>query len=274
MRSLWARPVISFVFSVPIATLGGLIGLGGAEFRLPVLAGILRYPPREAIPLNLLVSFVTIAFSFGARSQTLSLSPIVPLIPTMLALIVGALVAAYVGTSLFHRLPDYWLFRTILALLLIIGVALIGEGLVTQESGALLPHQDVVKVGAGLLFGASIGLVSSMLGVAGGEVIIPTLVFAYGVDIKTAGTASLLISLPTVALGIARYAQRGAYRRQALIDTVAPMAVGSIGGALLGGVLAGVVASSLLKIGLGIILILSSWRTFKHRPGAPRNSQT
>ena len=36
---------------------------------------------------------------------------------------------------------------------------------------------------------------------AGGEVIIPTLVFAYGLDIKTAGTASLLISLPTVTVG-------------------------------------------------------------------------
>jgi len=39
-----------------------------------------------------------------------------------------------------------------------------------------------------------IGLVSSVLGVAGGELIVPTLVFGFGADIKTAGTASLLIS--------------------------------------------------------------------------------
>lgn len=273
MRSPRARQVISFAFSVPIATLGGLIGLGGGEFRLPVLAGILRYPAREAIPLNLLVSLVTIAFSFGVRSQTLSLSPVVPLIPILLALIAGALIAAYVGTGLFHLLPDQWLYRTLLGLLLMIGIALIVEGLIAQESQALLPHQQAVRIGAGLLFGAGIGLVSSMLGVAGGEVIIPTLVFAYGVDIKTAGTASLLISLPTVALGIARYAQRSAYRRQALTTTVAPMAAGSIGGALLGGALAGVVAPSILKIGLGVILILSSWRTFQHRPGAAQGSR-
>jgi len=36
----------------------------------------------------------------------------------------------------------------------------------------------------------------SLLGIAGGEVIIPSLVLAYGVDIKTAGTASLLVSCP------------------------------------------------------------------------------
>jgi hypothetical protein len=44
----------------------------------------------------------------------------------------------------------------------------------------------------------------SLLGVAGGEVIIPSLVFAYGVDIKTAGTANLLVSLPTELTGIGR----------------------------------------------------------------------
>ncbi|MEH1824084.1 MAG: hypothetical protein V7L22_01730 [Nostoc sp.] len=32
---------LSFLYAVPIGMLGGLIGLGGAEFRLPVLAGIL-----------------------------------------------------------------------------------------------------------------------------------------------------------------------------------------------------------------------------------------
>jgi len=37
---------LSFLYSVPIGMLGGLIGLGGAEFRLPVLAGILGYSAR------------------------------------------------------------------------------------------------------------------------------------------------------------------------------------------------------------------------------------
>lgn len=39
-------PVV-FVFAVPIAILGGLIGLGGAEFRLPVLAGSLNWVGRH-----------------------------------------------------------------------------------------------------------------------------------------------------------------------------------------------------------------------------------
>jgi len=35
-----------------IGTLGGLIGLGGAEFRLPVLVGLFRLDTLEAIIFN------------------------------------------------------------------------------------------------------------------------------------------------------------------------------------------------------------------------------
>jgi hypothetical protein len=78
-------------------------------------------------------------------------------------------------------------------------------------------------------------VISSLLGVAGGEVIIPTLVFADGADINVAGTASLLVSLPTVAVGIIRDARRGAVDRRALRATLAPMGLGSIIRAVIGG---------------------------------------
>jgi uncharacterized protein len=112
-----------------------------------------------------------------------------------------------------------------------------------------------------------IGLVSSLLGVAGGELIIPTLVFAFGADIKTAGTASLIVSLPTVIIGLARYVARGAFAdRHALVDTVVPMGMGSIIGALIGGLLVGLIPGPALKIGLGILLNISAWRIFRHQP--------
>ncbi len=115
-----------------------------------------------------------------------------------------------------------------------------------------------------LLFGLGIGLVSSLLGVAGGELIIPTFVFAFGADIKTAGTCSLLIGIPTVVIGLIRYAHRGALADPApLARTVAPMGIGSVIGALIGGSLAGVAPASLLKVGLGIILIVSAARVFR-----------
>lgn len=258
--------IVAFLFSVPIAILGGLIGLGGAEFRLPVLAGLLKYTTRQAVPLNLAVSIVTIVASLAIRSRSLDRGPIGDLRTAIISLIAGAVVAAIFGTTLFSRLSDERLERLILGLLLVIGVALITESFLPRETGRLLPDGGAVDIIAGILFGLGIGLVSSLLGVAGGEVIIPTLLFAYGTDIKVAGTASLLVSLPTVAVGIVRYARRGAYPRRALRETVGPMAIGSIIGALIGGLLVGIVPASILKFGLGIILIASAVRVVAHAP--------
>jgi uncharacterized membrane protein YfcA len=107
-------------------------------------------------------------------------------------------------------------------------------------------------------------LVSSLLGVAGGELIIPTLLFAFGADVKTAGTASLLISLPTVAVGVVRHARLKAFdERLDLTQTVAPMGVGSVIGAVTGGLLVGLVPAAALKLVLGVILIVSAVRIFR-----------
>lgn len=256
------REAKAFGSALPIAALGGLIGLGGAEFRLPVLIGPLGYSPRQAVPLNLAVSIVTIAASLLTRSRSLTLAPVAPYMPVLLALTAGAMVSAIVGSSLFHRLSDRALDRLILVLLFAIGCALVMESFVPTATGALLP--EALWLPMALLFGFGIGLVSSLLGVAGGEVIIPTLIFAHGVDVKTAGTASLLVSLPTVLVGIVRYAQRRAYTATDLRVTVSPMAVGSVIGAIVGGMLVGFISPALLKLLLGLVLIGSATRMAMH----------
>jgi uncharacterized protein len=50
-----------------VAILGGLIGLGGAECRLPILIGIFALYPHRAVRTNLLISLATLAMSAGAR---------------------------------------------------------------------------------------------------------------------------------------------------------------------------------------------------------------
>lgn len=257
------RSRLSFLYAVPIGLLGGLIGLGGAEFRLPLLAGPLGYAANQAVPLNLTVSLITIVASLVVRGKTLPFDTVIPLLPVVFSLISGAVITAFLGATIAGRLSNEQLERAILVLLVVIGCALLIEGFLPQQSLALLPSALTWRIPAGILFGLVIGLVSSLLGVAGGEIIIPTLVFAFGVDVKTAGTASLLISLPTVLVGLIKYFRRGALsERTAWESTIAPMGIGSVIGALIGGMLAGIVPASILKIALGIILNISAFKVF------------
>jgi uncharacterized protein len=256
-------PVAALIYGAPIGLLGGLIGLGGAEFRLPVLAGVFGYAARRAVALNLAISLITVVSALLIRGGTLSFTPLLGLLPVVAAMIAGAVSAAYVGTALVHGVSERLLERVILVFLVVIGAALIVEAFLPQDVPGLLPDALLVRVVAAVVFGLGIGLVSSLLGVAGGELIIPTLVFVFGAGIKTAGTASLLISLPTVAVGVFRHRKLGSFAERAdLTQTVAPMGAGSVIGAVVGGLLVGLVPASVLKFVLGVILIVSAVRIF------------
>lgn len=259
-------PKLAFLYGAPIGLLGGLIGLGGAEFRLPVLVGVFKYAARRAISLNLAISLITIASALAIRSGTLSFQPILELLPVILSMIAGAVTSAYVGVSLVHRVSERLLEKFIFVLLVVLGTGLIVESFLPLEADGFLPGSVPVYLAAGVLFGLGIGLVSSLLGVAGGELIIPTLVFTFGADIRVAGTASLIISLPTVATGVARHARLKSFsEKKDLTQTVAPMGLGSVVGAVVGGLLVGLAPAAFLKLLLGVILIISAIRTFRRK---------
>lgn len=60
---------------------------------------------------------------------------------------------------------------------------------------------------AGIAAGFIVGVIASLLGVAGGEFLIPTLVLLFGAVIKLAGSLSLAVSLPTILVGFTRYSR-------------------------------------------------------------------
>jgi uncharacterized protein len=84
----------AFGWSVPIGALAGLIGLGGGEFRLPVLMHGIGFGAKSAVPLNLMVSLVTLAFALTVRSRAVSLTAIVPHLPEASA---GGIASAFYG---------------------------------------------------------------------------------------------------------------------------------------------------------------------------------
>lgn len=255
--------IVAFATGAPIGCLGGLIGLGGAEFRLPVLVGIFNYRARKAVALNIVISLVTVAFSMLFRAKGMDWEKLVSLVPIILSIVCGSMTGAWFGASLTHRISESVLRKAILFLLVGIGILLLMEGFTPLVSAGFAFPNTVILVFTGFLCGIGIGFISSLLGVAGGEIIIPTLLLVFGIDIKLAGTISLLISFPTILVGVFRHARKGMYAEKSdFVSLVLPMGIASILGAFIGAALVAVVPGQFLKLLLGLLLVFSALKIF------------
>ena len=233
------RPLAAAFAGAAVAIFGGLIGLGGAEFRLPLLIAIFALYPHRAIRINLLISFVTLAMSAVARLSFLHAVDVAGFRIEIFGMLAGGIIAAWFGASLLSRIPKTRIMGVIAVFLSGTAALLALETLISDASWVALTADSPWRSVAAVIAGLFVGTISSLLGVAGGEFIIPILIFIFGADIRTAGTASVIISLPVVLTGIARHWLTGHYRSQSMLAyLVVPMSIGSLIGAVIGGYLA------------------------------------
>ncbi len=253
----------AFLFAVPIGGLAGLIGLGGGEFRLPVLMQVIGFPARAAVPLNLVISLATLSFALVTRNHAVPAASVLTHLQEVIGLAIGGVISAIYGTRLVARISDRRLTLSISVLLAALGVLLLVEAAFPFGQAAIVSESGLVRGLAGAAIGLGVGLVSSMLGVAGGELLIPALVFLFGADSR-AGTASLMISVAIVATGVWRYHRAGALPLKGGPQRiVASMSIGSLIGAALGGLAVAVAPTVLLKVLLGAILIAAAIKTVR-----------
>jgi uncharacterized membrane protein YfcA len=78
-----------------IGTLGGLIGLSGAEFRLPLLISLFRFRGLEAVILNKATSLVVVATALPFRAGTVPWADVAAQWPVIVNLLAGGLIGAH-----------------------------------------------------------------------------------------------------------------------------------------------------------------------------------
>jgi uncharacterized membrane protein YfcA len=235
----------AFVAGAAIGVLGGMIGLGGAEFRLPLLIGVFGYAALSAVIMNKAMSLIVVVTALPARLVAVPWAQVAPEWFLVVNLLAGSLVWAWLGaTWATTRMRSATLCRALAAQLVLIAAALAWTHF-GSSGGVDLPV--IWRTGAGVAAGVGIGVVAALMGVAGGELLIPTIVLLYGVDIKVAGSLSLAVSLPTMLVAFARYSRDASFSVLAANRWfVLGMAAGSITGTLLGALLLGVVPGLLL----------------------------
>lgn len=263
MHTARAQPLTLAAFAgVAIGILGGLIGLGGAEFRLPLLIGLFGFAALSAVILNKAMSLVVVASALLFRTRAVPFDEVTAHWPIIVNLLAGSFLGAWLGAGWATQMKSRMLYR-VLAVLLVIIAAVLVLGHDRVAGNPLLSGWPQLL--AGVVSGFAIGVVASLMGVAGGEFLIPTLVLLFGADIKLAGSLSLAISLPTMLVGFTRYSRDQAFavikqnRRFVLV-----MAAGSLAGSWIGGQLLGVVPNGVLLPVLAVILLVSAWKVWRH----------
>lgn len=171
----------------------GLFGVGGGTVILPLLVLWLGFDQRLAAGTSL--AAIVPAASIGVISYAMTDG--VAWLPALI-LAVGSAIGAQAGTWLLPRVSQSALRWGFIAFLVIV---IVGLFLVVPTREATFDLAWASGVGLGAL-GLLTGLVAGLIGVGGGVIVVPALMFAFGMSDLVARGTSLLVMIPTAASGL------------------------------------------------------------------------
>src|SRR5688572_10835374 len=244
--------IIGLILSAGIGLSLGLIGGGGSILTVPILVYFLGVTPHDAVGMSLAVVGATSLFGsfLHYRLENLDLRS---------GFLFGAagIVGAIVGSPLTNLVSPAALLLIFGILMLVVAISMIWR---RQRPEAVLPHTPHPAQGVAAGFG--VGVLTGFLGVGGGFLIVPALVYFGGLTMKKAiGTSLFVIFLNCVA-GLAGHAAQGVFDL-GLTGLVMGLAVG---GAVAGTMLSHCLAAhrlqrlfALLVLGVGGFLIAKNY---------------
>jgi uncharacterized membrane protein YfcA len=218
----------------------GLFGVGGGSVIVPGALTIPGVRERQATAASLLAITVMALVGSGFQIAYGNLRPLE-------ALVVGIPATAGVlgGTAIQQRIQPATVRTLFAGLLVIVGVVTIA-GLHPGQG-----HETVLGVVAAGIIGALAGVIAGLLGVGGGALFVPALVFFTGLTQIQAEATSLLAIVPVSLAGAASQYRYGNLD----LKLAAPIALGSIPGALVGVAIVNLLPIRIVEILFGLLLI-------------------
>ena len=221
--------------------IGGLTGLGGGVIMVPLLTWLLHLSQHEAHGTSLTAIFFTglvgafTYYEFG----NIEMKIVLPLaVSSIFAGMLGAFSISYIKRKALRKI--FGSFLIFVAALLML-----------SSSRSELMSTTVISIKTIFLFfllGLGVGFSSGMLGIGGGSLMIPSLVFLFGLSQQEAHGVSLAVMIPTALAGsIVHFKERRVNLK------MAPFLWISI---ILGVPLGAIIANSIEERSLRIIFII------------------
>lgn len=244
--------ITGLVLSALIGLSLGLIGGGGSILTVPILVYFLGVPPHEAVAMSLAVVGATSLFGayLHYRADNVNFSS---------GLLFGGagMVGAFVGSPFTKLITPGPLLLIFGVLMLVTAISMFRRRRPGIEQATHTPHAaQAVAAGFG------VGVLTGFLGVGGGFLIVPALVFFGGLQIKKAvGTSLFVIFLNSVA-GLIGHISHNVFD-WSLTSAVTTLAVGgAVGGTVLSHRLAAHRLQrmfAVLILGVGAFLVVKNY---------------
>lgn len=243
--------ILGLVLSALIGLSLGLIGGGGSILTVPILVYLLGVGPHEAVTMSLAVVGATSLFGsfLHYRKDNLDIRGG--------AVFGGAgIVGAFLGAPLTKLVsPELLLLLFGLLMLVVAGVMIARRGSAESDIHAAHP---VPAVFAGL----GVGVLTGFLGVGGGFLIVPALVFFGGLDMRKAVGTSLFVIFLNCVAGLTAHLGGGGFD---LGLTAAVMGL-AVGGAMVGTMMSSKMPAqrlqkvfAILVLGVGAVLVFKNY---------------
>ena len=222
------RGVPLLLAGAAIAFIGAICGIGGGLFAVPMLHYLFKLELRASVATGLCLVAATAYSSTLAEllrdDSSLDLMLVGPLS-------LGALLGAQLGVRLSRRLGARRL-KTVFAVVLLVAGArmLLSEGIppLPGEAGIQAPG---IRLLISVLIGAGAGTVAPLLGIGGGLVVVPALMFTMpGLGGLAVRAAALAVACVTSARSLQLYYREGIIRWSLGL----PIALGALAGASAG----------------------------------------
>lgn len=196
--------IIGFILSILIGISLGLIGSGGSILTIPILVYVFQVSPSDATTYSLFVVGVSaLAGSInGAKHKLLDYKtalyfgvPSVISVFLMRKLVVPLLPNTLLTISNFTLTTDLLIMLVFSVLMILASFSMIQKRKMTENDSSEINHNNLI------LKGVFVGLLTGFVGVGGGFLIIPALLFTAKLPMKKAVATSLIIIVFNSLLG-------------------------------------------------------------------------
>ena len=237
-----------FVAAFIASVCGSMVGLGGGFILVPLLRLVFALPPAEAAGTSLVLvtaNSAAGAFTYFLQRQVNVRLGLIFACGGLPGSIAGAIVTKYISGPAFD-----WIFSGFLLLIaadMIFNAKLRVAGRVEHPAGGSKPMSYRAAVGLGFL----VGLVSSLFGIGGGVVTVPSMLYFSTLPAHAISATSHFVLILTSPTGLVVHA----LQHDVKISDVVPLVAGGLLGGPVGARLSLRLKSPQLLMVVGIALV-------------------